>query len=266
MPPERLTRDIDLGGVCLPVSTYFRQSGQDLILALHGLGCSKETFSEMWYAPELGGWSILAPDFPGFGDTPAPSDFVCDMESLATVAMKLVDDFFFRRLHIVGHSMGGLVGLLMADQSDSVASFVNIEGNLAPEDCGMISRRTAGTPFDEFVLGFDKVLEIAGTSADPGLRLWAALAAGCDRRAFHQACQSMVSWSDSGRLIPMFKGMTAPRVYMYGQRSVLPDVLARLGSVPDFGVPDCGHMVMIERPDRFHATLVDFLKIAELAC
>ncbi|MDN3685100.1 alpha/beta fold hydrolase [Vibrio sinaloensis] len=42
----------------------------------------------------------------------------------------------FERFHLVGHSMGGLTALMLAQLiPERVLSFTDIEGNIAPEDC-----------------------------------------------------------------------------------------------------------------------------------
>jgi pimeloyl-ACP methyl ester carboxylesterase len=51
---------------------------------------------------------------------------------------------------LVGASMGGLVGLLYAERrSDQLVGFVNVEGNLAPEDC-MFSRLVVPHTYEDF--------------------------------------------------------------------------------------------------------------------
>jgi pimeloyl-ACP methyl ester carboxylesterase len=53
-------------------------------------------------------------------------------------------------LLLVGGSMGGLVALLYAEQNpDKIAGFVNLEGNLAPEDC-MFSRNVIPHSYSRF--------------------------------------------------------------------------------------------------------------------
>jgi pimeloyl-ACP methyl ester carboxylesterase len=48
--------------------------------------------------------------------------------------------------HLIGHSMGGLTALMLADRDPTaVASLVNIEGNVAPEDC-FLSRQIVSHP------------------------------------------------------------------------------------------------------------------------
>lgn len=50
-----------------------RTSGPDLVLFLHGLGCSGASFAAAFAEGALPGYSLLTPDLPGFGDSPALS-------------------------------------------------------------------------------------------------------------------------------------------------------------------------------------------------
>lgn len=51
-------------------------------------------------------------------------------------ALAMLDRFGFDRFHLIGHSMGGLTALMLAQRCpERVLSFVDIEGNIAPEDC-----------------------------------------------------------------------------------------------------------------------------------
>lgn len=48
----------------------------------------------------------------------------------------VIEDGVVDTFHLVGHSMGGLTALMLTQQnSKRVMSFVEIEGNIAPEDC-----------------------------------------------------------------------------------------------------------------------------------
>lgn len=52
---------------------------------------------------------------------------------------------------IIGHSVGGLIGLLFAEKyPKKVLGFINIEGNLVSEDC-FFSHMALNKTFDEFV-------------------------------------------------------------------------------------------------------------------
>jgi pimeloyl-ACP methyl ester carboxylesterase len=49
------------------VAAKFRQAGADLLVLLHGIGCSKESFDAAFTTPELDKYSICALDLPGHG-------------------------------------------------------------------------------------------------------------------------------------------------------------------------------------------------------
>ena len=68
------------------------------------------------------------------------------MEGMTATVRDLLRDHATEtaRLHVVVHSMGGAIGVPLAEQTPiPLASFINVEGNLVGADCGMLSRRTA---------------------------------------------------------------------------------------------------------------------------
>ena len=55
---EKRNFSIAHGGSNYEVSTTFRKRGEELLLLLHGLGCSKESFRDIWFRDELNDYSI----------------------------------------------------------------------------------------------------------------------------------------------------------------------------------------------------------------
>ena len=236
----------------MTLATLSREEGKDLVLFLHGIGCVKENFAGFWDAPEFAGLALLAPDLPGHGasqDLPPESS---TMAGMATVLFDLMEARMRdgRRLHVVAHSMGGAAGLLLAKQSPiPLASFVNVEGNLVAEDCGMLSRRTAEMDLKLFKdAKFDRLKARARQADDPALRDWAGWVEACPAEAFHASARSLVEWSDSGQLLEIFRALPVPKAYVYGEESANPDVLAHLEAMPTYRIADCGHFVMVEKP------------------
>jgi pimeloyl-ACP methyl ester carboxylesterase len=65
---------------------------------------------------------------------------------MSDIFVGVLAHFGIERFHLVGHSMGGLTALLLAHECpDRVLSFVDIEGNIAPEDC-FLSRQIVDYP------------------------------------------------------------------------------------------------------------------------
>lgn len=62
------TIHISVDGCSYDISFKYRSVSQDLIIFLHGLGCSKDSFENVWYQKNLTGLSILTFDLLGLVD------------------------------------------------------------------------------------------------------------------------------------------------------------------------------------------------------
>jgi len=155
------------------------------------------------------------------------------------------------RFHLVGHSMGGLTALMLAHaHQGQVLSFVDIEGNIAPEDC-FPSRQIVDYPSDSAECFFDDFIErtrhaLAFASALYASSLRHRVKAGAVAGIF----RSMVELSDHGALMDKFLALPMPRVFMYGQQNASLSYLPTLGAhgVRLAEIPDCGHFPMYSNP------------------
>lgn len=245
----------------MELSHVYRKGSGELILFLHGLGCSKESFADVWELKGFEKYSMLAVDLAGHGDSIRPPDFSYSMEDQAELCASLLSGIEYERLHIVAHSMGGAAGLILAGKSGKkLASFVSVEGNLTGADCGLVSRKSISYPLEQFLGGkFDKFIEANEKSEDRSLRLWAGMLRKCSPLAFHRSAESLVKWSDSGRLLKMFLGLECRKAYMYGERNSGMEVLGMLEGVERISVSGSGHFVMSDNPPEFYAKLLSFL-------
>ena len=166
-----------------------------------------------------------------------------------------------RRLHLVVHSLGGAVGLRLAEQDDlPLASFINVEGNLVAADCGLLSRRTAEMDPKQFrTEKFAKLKARARESEDPVVRAWAGWLDACSADALHASARSLVAWSDSGRLLGIFRALRVPKLYAYGTESANPEVLAHLDGAPKREIAGSGHFVMLDRPAALAAAIAEVI-------
>jgi pimeloyl-ACP methyl ester carboxylesterase len=148
MPPSLMRIEID--GYSL--SCFFQRGNRAAVIFIHGFGASKEAFREAFDFRGFQAFTMLAPDLIGFGDSEKPSDFSYLMRDQAEIRRRAIDALRLDQLNLVAHSMGGIVGIELAEMiPHRVGSFVNVEGNIAAEDCTM-SRRVADVNADYILI------------------------------------------------------------------------------------------------------------------
>ena len=251
---------IGYGGRDLLISVNVRQAGDELILFIHGLGCAKEAFKGVWNIPALRDYSIVAFDLIGFGDSSKPADFSYAMEEQAAICRELLSCFHYEKLHLVAHSMGGVIGLLAAKAVNRLVSFVNVEGNLISADCGM-SRRVASVPYKVFEKRlFQGFREMARRSGNRGERGWAMWSQKSDPLGFYRSAKSLVGWSDRGDLLNSFVRLRCSRAYFYGEGNAHLEVLNLLEGVERVCISRSGHFPMIDNPSEFYARVAEVIR------
>lgn len=259
--------DIEHGGDSVKISAKERIAGRDLIIFLHGLGCRKESFDGAFTAPSLNKYSIFSFDFPGHGDSGKglPTDFYT-LATYAEITRKVISDLLlresgkFNRVIIAGHSMGGAVGVLSAQSVDEISVLVSIDGNLVGEDCGLVSRQIADQDDQEFVAhGFPEFVRELRKSDRPGFMAWAKWIADVEEIALRRAADSLVSWSDSEKLLDKFNQFSNA-AYIYGElddRGYLRKKFShRIDVAP---VPKSSHFMMVDNPIKFYEVLAKVL-------
>ena len=233
----------------------------NLIFFIHGLGCAKESFDDVFLFPEFNSFSLLTVDLVGFGNSSKPQDFSYSMEDQAKICELLIAKINPTSVHIVGHSMGGAVGLLLANRiSHKLVTFVNVEGNLISEDCGLLSRKTIGIPLEEFINnGFNEIKSNVRNSGDEGSMLWVKWSEKSDALGFYKSAKSLVEWSDSGKLLEMFKTLEINKAYLHGERNSHLRVLGELHGITKISISNSGHFVMNDNPREFYSELFNLV-------
>ena len=184
---------LQCGELNLDVATRFREQGDDLLILLHGLGCSKESFEGAFDAPELRGYAICALDFPGHGGSSRNLPSSCySLEACADITGQLIRRMMtklgYNRVYVAGHSMGGAVAVLVPDGEYGITSLVSIDGNLIAEDCGLVSRGIAEQSVEQFVSqGYHDFNSALYGSAQPDDQAWAQWSSNAAPEAMHAA-------------------------------------------------------------------------------
>ena len=230
---------------------------------LHALGGCKEQFLDAFSHPGLAGRELLAVDLPGFGDSPLPPDFSCSLEAYA----ELLSGFFLQHrladVVLVGHSMGGAIGLLLAERLGlACKGFISLEGNLTPND-PVSSRQAARFSQDDFLHGgFEILVEGFRHAHGRAAQFLVQALARCSPLAYHRASLSLVAWSDSGDLLWKLEQLPCSKAYFYGDHTRSLEAVQDLeGEIECIRIPGAGHFLMLDNPVECYAKLAEAMSM-----
>jgi pimeloyl-ACP methyl ester carboxylesterase len=253
---------LTINGVDLNISSISREGKLAPILFLHGFGSTKEDYADILRQTSLKDYPFLAYDAPGCGETSCNDLEKITIPFLLKTALAMLDHAHIKHFHLVGHSMGGLTALMLANHCpERVLSFTNIEGNIAPEDC-FLSRQIIDYPTsnaDEF---FEQFIERAFNTPAYSSPLYSvSLKHKVRSQAVPGIFSSMVKLSDNGDLMNKFLSLPCPKMFMYGEQN---RTLSYLRDIESKGVrlseiPECGHFPMYSNPSTMWRHIIDFL-------
>lgn len=121
---------------------------------------------------------------------------------------------------LVGASTGGLVALLYAERRpDRVIGFLNVEGNLAPEDC-MFSRLVVPHDYARFSREvFPAIKNSFAAKRGRGFAKHSEVLNRASPRAYFDFSFQTVEYSDRGRLIDRSLALPTPIHFVYGSEN-----------------------------------------------
>lgn len=257
---------LDVDGVALKIAAIRRQGKLAPVVFLHGFGSTKEDYADIAIHPAFAGRAFLAYDAPGCGDSVCGDLRKVSIPFLVETAKAMLAHAGIERFHLVGHSMGGLTALMLAHElPDHVLSFIDIEGNVAPEDC-FLSRQIVNFPAEDPKAFFNEFIERNWHSSQYSSPLYAAsLRHKVRAQAVSGIFTSMVHLSDHGALMDKFLSLSFPRMFMYGVQNnhltYLP-LLAKSG-VELAEISECAHFPMYSNPVEMWRRIDTFLTSAE---
>ena len=256
---------------------YFAGGEGPPLLLVHGYGGAAWNFAEL--APLLAGRRLLIPDLPGHGAS-APLPATATLTGFADVLAAVCDDEGINAVDVVGHSLGGVVGLRLAERRPQLvrrlvlaaAAGISSSTRLAELTialAGLIkpariaarridriatSRRLRRLVFGSFevsnadmlseraIHGFLRAAELHADALSAGL----ALVRDDPRRGLeHVRCPVLVLWGGRDRQVPVEDG------FEYARRLRAPIRV----------IPDCGHLLIGERPDACARAIDEFLAL-----
>ncbi|UCJ15891.1 alpha/beta fold hydrolase [Pseudomonas sp. MM211] len=242
----------------------------ETVLLVHGFGADKSTW--LWFAQELTErYHVIIVDLPGFGASSRPNgsyDVGTQTERLAT----FIDALAIRRLHLVGHSMGGHIAALYAARYPQQVSSLALMANAG------ISAPKRSAFFERLEVQGDNPLLVESTPQFDQLLDWLFVAPPQLPERIHQylaqraigdsAHQRQVFDHLQQRYLPLepeLPRISAPTLLLWGDQDRILDVssievmkplLAKSSVVIMKG---CGHAPMIERPEETATHFLTFI-------
>ena len=247
---------------------FLREFGAERVprtmLWIHGLGESGLCFEAILARLELARWRHLVPDLPGYGRTAWPGSPL-SLSDQAELLADLCGDLVGGPVVVAGHSMGGVVALLLAERFGSLARGVlDIDGNKSPGDCTFSSRAAALSPADFAAGGFDELRDRVYKAGldDPAQRGYYASLRLADSASYHLNSRELIELSQREDLALRLAALSCPRCYIAGapggacleSRRLLDAV-----RVPVIEVSPSGHWPFLDQPDAFAAAVLEFL-------
>ena len=224
------------------------------VLFLHGLGSSSDDFAGAAEHPEMKTYRIEAIDLPGHRSSRwrrksgADSVLAC-VELLSEYVAGHVNG----ELAIVGHSLGGAIGVLLAERlGDRCRGLIDIEGNLIDADCAALTRPTAARPDWERHELFQMIDEHLTGNPVGGTREYLDRYRRnvTDHHEWVAYTRALEVHSAHGFLLERLLALECRRSYIYGADDP-PEVVEQLAThgVPATPIKGSGHWPMYANPD-----------------
>lgn len=230
------------------------------VIFLHGTGGSgKVWFNQLRrFEPE---YRVIAPDLPGYGQTPLPS-FIRSIDDYPDFVRALMDEAGLSRAVLVGNSMGGRVALQVAlDHPERVAGLVlvNSSGISLP---GLPILNVRETDPREFA---SKLFYKASARSASAGALVERLAETPEQQRAHETMRRLTTGPLRRDMQERLGEIQAPTLVVWGEGDqVIPLAYgeAFAAAIPHARlavIPRAGHVPMLERPGAVNEAIAAFL-------
>jgi pimeloyl-ACP methyl ester carboxylesterase len=236
---------------------YTDDGSGPVVVLLHGSPGSKENVSRLG-ARLAERFRVMAVDLPGFG---ASERWIPDysIRAHARYVLGLLDALGIARAHVFGHSMGGGVGLHMADLAPERVTSLTLYGSIGLQE----GEGSGSYHFEQFKYAVGYVLAVVVPEFVPHFGL---LGPRASRHAFIRNFQD----TDLRSMRGVLRGVTCPTLIVHGHHDPLVPVWAawehhRLITGSELVVLDASHfMVFTEAGSKeLGGWIVPFLERVE---
>ncbi len=239
------------------------------LLLLHGIGSGSASW-EAQFEGLSGRFRVIAWDAPGYGGSdPLPGERP-HSGAYGDAVADLLDGLEVERVHVLGHSLGGLIAaafaarhprrLLSVTLSDAAAGYLNSPKELRVDRLN--ARIEAMTALGPAEVAKRRAREVLSSSApEAAYRKILAVQSRVRPDGYAQAAR-MLHNSD---IFADAVTIGVPALVMYGSEdkvtpeSIGRDISATINGARYVTLPGLGHASYVEDPEAFNAALIEFL-------
>ncbi|MCY4369797.1 MAG: alpha/beta hydrolase [bacterium] len=244
--------------------------GKPLIVFVHGAGLDKTSWQLQTRYFSHHGFSVMAVDLPGHAGSegsPHPS-----VESYAGWVARLVEAAGYDGVHLVGHSMGGLIALETAARHPAIASTLTMVGGAAaiPVHPALLAAAENGEHIAYELLAswsHGRRSHLGGHQT-PGIwmmgatiRLWERSRPGVLATDLH-ACNDYTSGAEAAAAVRCRSLLISGSLDVMTPHQAAEPLRRNLGDVREVLIEGAGHAMMTEHPDPVIDALAAFLQPA----
>lgn len=239
------------------------------VVFIHGAGMDHTVWTLYARYHARHGRSVLSVDLPGHGKS--EGEPLASVEEMADWVLAMLNAAGVSKAHLLGHSMGSLVALEAAARAEIEILGVGLLGTAYPMAVGApllaAAKANDHAAIDMIALfGFDADAQLGGNPVagvnmlNTGVRLMERAADGVIHNDLN-ACNAY----DNGTAAA--QNVSCPVTLILGQRDKMTPVKATRGLLDALAhgrvevLPGCGHMMMVEAPEKTHQAMAKMLAL-----
>ena len=231
------------------------------ILLMHGSGLTHIVWSlhEQFYASQ--GFNVLSVDLPGHGNSECPS--LESIEKISNWVKSLINVLGIKKIIIIGHSQGSLIGIDFASRyPDLISSLVLVAGTYkmpvnqdlidyaeAGDEKAVLLMMKWGYEGSKAFIGGNPVKKIINSSRDIREILAVDLNACNNYKDGKESlkkinCPTLCIFGDLDKMVPLEVGNKMASMIKNSEKKV---------------INNCGHMIIFEQAFEMRKTVKEFL-------
>lgn len=244
---------------------YTKEGDGDAVLLLHGWGSNRTLFNQIIKTVSVK-YTAIAPDLPGFGDSPEPVSpwSVSDYADCITSFLKELN---IKKVTLIGHSFGGRIIFKLFEEGNLP---FEIEKVILIDAAGVKPKKTIEQKIKQRIYKISKGVlssKIVTKFFPDAMENLRKKNGSADYNAASPIMRRCLVLAVNEDLSHVFSHVTAPTLLIWGDlddATPISDAKKMEAEIPDAGLVVCegaGHYSFLEQPVKCNRVIASFLNI-----